>query len=320
MKYAKRTAVMLLTVFVLTVLFPACSAKGRGRGSGNSAVPYSFAQAESLPAAEDMSTLEEYTALSKQIGEAGAEVSRVPGTLTDSARVLVRNAEIRIRVNSLEAAEKAVAAALEQHQGYAAYSNVYDNSRHYTLKVPAASYDSVLTGVSGIGKVLSRSERVEDATIQFYDLESRLRTKEELLKTFQSYLGQAKTIDEIMTVEKRIAELQQEIEWTGSQLSGLAHLVNYATIDIELLGPVSDSSSYRPGIDERIGELFRSFGNYAAAALVLLTGAVIYGIPSFAVLLLLFWLFFGRIGLLRKAWRLVMGKKDGLAGPKPPEG
>jgi hypothetical protein len=185
---------------------------------------------------------------------------------------------------------------------------VYDNSRRYTIKIPSASYDRMLAGLTGLGKLLSRSERVEDATLQFYDLESRLRTKEELLKTFQAYLGQAKNIDEIMTVENRIAELQREIEWTGSRLSSLAHLVDYAAIELELLGPVSDSPSYQSGLGERIAELFWSFGDYASTVLVVLAGAVIYGIPSLAILLLLLWLLFGKIGLVQKVRHLIMGK------------
>jgi hypothetical protein len=66
------------------------------------------------------------------------------------SRKLIRNAELRVRVNSLEDAGQAVAAALEQHKGYAAYATVYDNSRQYTLKVPAASYDS-FSGAYGRG-------------------------------------------------------------------------------------------------------------------------------------------------------------------------
>ena len=291
MKHAGRIAVLGWMVFALAGLFPACSAKG-GAAARYSSGGFAAPEAMSADTAQD--------------SPAGGEADDGSGEVS---RKLIRNADIRIRVNNLEDAEKAVAAMLEHHKGYAAYSGVYDNSRRYTFKAPAASYDLMMTGIAGLGKVLSRSERVEDATLRFYDLEGRLRTKEELLKTFQSYLGQAKTIDEIMTVEKRIAELQQEIEWTGSQLSGLAHLIDYATIDLNLLGPVSASPAYKPGVGERIGELFRSFGDYASTVLVVLAGIVIYGIPSLAVLFLLFRLLFGRIGLLRKAWRLVMGKK-----------
>jgi hypothetical protein len=43
---------------------------------------------------------------------------------------------------------------------------------------------------------------------------------------------------------------------------------------------------------------------------VALMGAVIYGVPSLAVLFFLLWLLFGRIGILRKAWRLIMRRQN----------
>jgi hypothetical protein len=41
---------------------------------------------------------------------------------------------------------------------------------------------------------------------------------------------------------------------------------------------------------------------------VVLVGIVIYGIPVILGAALLFWLLFGRIGLLKKLWRLAAGK------------
>jgi alpha-D-ribose 1-methylphosphonate 5-triphosphate synthase subunit PhnG len=88
---------------------------------------------------------------------------------------------------------------------------------------------------------LHRSENAEDVTLQYYDLEGRLNTKRELLKTYQSYLGRAKNIEEIMTVEKQIAELQNEIDWTGTRFRALADTVDYATIRLEISGSPSSA-------------------------------------------------------------------------------
>jgi hypothetical protein len=222
-------------------------------------------------------------------------------------RKLVKNAELRLRVEDPEAAEKPVAAIMEKYGAYAAEVRIYDNSRTYTIRVPSASYEPLLAEVNGIGKILYRTESAEDVTLRYYDLEGRLATKQELLKTFQGYLGKAENIEEIMTVERRIAELQQEIDWTGTQLRSLADLVDYATVDLELRGPSSSSPS-KPSAGERLSSLFRVFGDYASAVLVILTGIVIYGVPSVLILALLFWILFGRIGLLKKLWRLAAGK------------
>ncbi|MDR0641608.1 MAG: DUF4349 domain-containing protein [Treponema sp.] len=227
----------------------------------------------------------------------------------ENNRKLIKNARIRTKVDNLEEAAAHVEAVLERYQAYASDSSVYDTSRTYTLKIPSAHYETVLTEVGNIGKIVYRSETVEDTTLKYYDLDGKLNTRLELLKTFRAYLGKAETIEEIMTVEKRIAELQQEIDWYGSQLAALSHLVDYATISLELQGPDSETTYYKPSVTDRIAALFRSFSGVASTALLILLGILIYGIPALLVLILLFLLFFGRIGLIRRVWRLVGTKK-----------
>lgn len=221
-------------------------------------------------------------------------------------RKLVKSAEIHIRADNLEEAGRAVMELAQSRGGYASSTTRLDNSLRYTLKIPSAHYETVLTGVSKLGKILYQSENTEDVTIRFYDLDGRLNTKRELLKTFQDYLEKAKSIEEIMSVEQRVAELQQEIDWLGSQLSSLSHLVDYATITLDIEGPSSASPYYKPDIKERIGKLLGSFGEYASGALLVLIGVVIYGVPALLILTLLLWVLFGKIGLLKKLWRLVI--------------
>jgi hypothetical protein len=166
-----------------------------------------------------------------------------------------------------------------------------------------------------MGRLLHRSEHTEDVSLRYYDLDGRLRTKRELLSTFQNYLGSARNIEEIMTVETRIAELQNEIDWLGTELTGLSDQVDYATINLELLGPSSASPS-APGLGERLADLFRAFGDYLSVMLVVLAGIVIYGIPGVLILALLFLVLFGRIGLIRKLFRLAAGRET----PKTADG
>lgn len=227
----------------------------------------------------------------------------------EKSRKLIKSARIRARVDNLEEAAAHVDVVLERYQAYAGNSSVYDSSREYTLKIPSVHYEAALQEFGSMGKIVYQSETVEDATLKYYDLDGRLNTRLELLKTFQAYLGKAKTIEEIMTVEKRIAELQQEIDWYGSQLTNLSHLIDYATINLELRGPVSESPYYKPSIKERIAGLFHSFSGIASTALVVLLGIIIYGISALLIVILLFWILFGRIGLIRKIWRLVAAKK-----------
>jgi hypothetical protein len=234
------------------------------------------------------------------------QAAGAPAPETLQTRKLVRRAEIRIRVEDTGSVEKPLGDLMQKYGAWASSTMIRDSSRDYTLRVPYDSYDAMLEDLTGLGKLLHRSESAEDVTLTYYDLESRLEVKRELLKTYQGYLGKAKTIEEIMTVEQKIAELQQDIDWTGTRLRNLAHLVDYATIEFGVSGPAASYAD--PTLGDRFGGLFGSFGEVASSVLLALTGIVIYGVPGLLILTALFWVLFGRIGFIRRLWRLASGK------------
>jgi len=231
--------------------------------------------------------------------------------INDLERKLVKTADISIRVENLEAAESKITALLEKFNGYSASVNSGENYRYYSLRIPSRYYDVFLAEMNGMGRLINRYENTEDVTIRYYDLEGRLESKKELLQTFQTYLRRAANMEDILAVEARIAELQYDIEFTGTQLRDLSNRVDYATISLNLSGPVSSPQNQDMTFGERIKLMFSGFGGFLSSAAVFLIGLVIYGIPLLLLMAFLFWLLFGKIGLLKKLWRLVMVKKQG---------
>jgi len=240
-------------------------------------------------------------------GSGGGQDDSLGAEYQEQSRKLIKRAELRIRVENPEALEAPLSNLMAKYDAWPASAGIYENSRNYSIRVPSSSYDSMLAELAGLGRLLRRWENAEDVTLRYYDLEGRLATKRELLRTYQEYLGRAANIGEIMTVESRIADLQQEIDWTGTQLRNLASLIDYSTIDLDIIGPPTASSYDEPSLGEKVRELFSSFGGVASSALVVLMGIVIYGVPAILIIVLLFWLLFGRIGLLKKLWRLAAG-------------
>ena len=230
--------------------------------------------------------------------------------LSNVERKLVKCADVRIRVENLEAADASVADILKKYNAYAASTNIQENANYYSLRVPSPMYDIFLTEMNGIGRLINRSESTEDVTLRYYDLEGRMETKRELLRTFQAYLRRANNIDEILKVETRISELQYEIDGTGRQLRDLANRIDYSTIELTILGPAAASPNRNLTFGERIKQMFGNFGAFLSGMGVFILGFIIYCIPVLLLAILLFWLLFGRVGLLKKLWRVVMGKKQ----------
>jgi len=229
--------------------------------------------------------------------------------LINAERKLIKHAYIRIRVEKLDEADSSISELIKKYSAYAASTEAGENSRHYSLRVPASHYDNFLAEMDGMGRLLNRSESTEDVTLRYFDLEGRLEMKRTLLRTFQTYLTRARTIEEILSVEARIAELQNDIEGTGTQLRYLANSVDYATINLNLVGPVAAAQKQNETLGERIKQLFGNFGNFLSTIAVVIIGIVIFGIPLVILLTVLFWLLFGKVGLLRKLWGLVREKK-----------
>jgi len=297
----KKTFVLVL---LSIILFFGCS-RGNTVGFGGAGFA-DMAQLEVMPTASRNMSLYGRTT-NDSMSSSGISESAI---LTDFERKLVRNAYISIRVENLETANVFVLDLMNRFNAYAASTTIHENSYYYSIRVPSNQYDLFLAEINGIGRMIQRTENTEDVTLRYYDLAGRLETQRELLRTFQSYLGRANNIDEILSVEARIMDLQREIEWVGSQLRHLANQVDYSTIDLNLLGPITARSNMSETFPERTKRLFGNFGGFFSIVGVILLGFIIYGIPVLAIATLLFWVLFGRIGLLKKLWRVVMKKHE----------
>jgi hypothetical protein len=268
-------------------------------------------EGQTPPAFRDMSNL--YGRVNQEAAPSRAadtsSSDSMSANLDNVERKLVKRATIRIRAENLEAADASVAELMAKYGAYSASTDIEENARRYSLRVPSNVYDSFLAEMNGLGRLLRRSETVEDVTLRYYDLEGRLATKKELLRTFQSYLGRARNIEEILSVEARISELQSDIEGTGLQLRNLANRIDYATIELNIIGPVSSTPKNERTLGERIKGMFADFGSFLSVIVIAVVGIIIYGIPILLLVVLLFWLFFGRIGLIKKLWRKVEPEK-----------
>lgn len=154
-----------------------------------------------------------------------------------------------------------------------------------------------------MGEVIAYGETTEDITMNYYDLESRLSTKKELVRTYQNYLTKAKSIDEILKIEREIGQIQAEIDSTGKQIRLYDNLIQYTTIQLELLGPVPAGRQEKITLGYRVKRLMGGIGDYFSTLLIILLSIIVYGIPAIIILFLLYFIFLGKIGVLRRIFR-----------------
>jgi len=305
--------IMILVMLTALLFAFGCSNKEQQYGGGENLARSMATQYDAPRAAYMLDSVD------GSINEAqilSGEADSISVGLSEVERKLVKRADVRIRVENRETADASISDLVKKYDAYAASTNITENSYYYSLRVPSQVYDLFLDEMNGMGRLIQRSENTEDVTIRYYDLEGRLETKRELLRTYQSYLGRARNIEEILSVEARIAELQYDIDATGKQLRDLANRVDYATIELTLLGPAS-ASDRGLTFGERIKQLLGTFGAFLSVLGLIVIGIVIYCIPILLLALFFYWLFFGKIGLVKKLWQIVKGKKQENSPEKP---
>ena len=109
-----------------------------------------------------------------------------------------------------------------------------------TIRVPGNQFDSLILLIEADAvKVESKNINTQDVTEEFIDVEARLKTKKELEARYREILKQAKTVQDIVSIESQIAAVRSEIESMEGRLNYLKSQVSYSTLTVsyyELIG------------------------------------------------------------------------------------
>jgi hypothetical protein len=293
----------LAVIFVCFIVLTGCSGKQQSQSSNYIGAGFS-------PDLAYNDSEVQYEAASPMSVGNNLFTENTPALQETTNRKFTTSSSLKIRIENLDGGVNMLNEIMNRYNTYASSINIDENSRSYTLKVPTQKYKNVLEEIMKIGKILHYEETTEDVTLKYYDLESRLNTKKELIKTFQSYLSKAKNIEEILAVESKIAGLQAEIDDVGRQFILLNNLIEYSTIRLALLGPPSDNNYEKETIGEKIKGVLGGFAGFVSAIAVILVAIIVYVIPSIILLFLLYWVLFGKIGALKKVFKFLSGNKE----------
>ncbi len=205
---------------------------------------------------------------------------------TPSSRKLIRNVNMEVETQEfddlvafLESSAAAVGGYVENSYSYNGSSYNGRGSRrsaNFTLRIPADKLDRFLNDVSGRANVISRNQNVQDVTITYVDMESHknaLRTEEQSLINM---LAKAETVEDLITIENRLADVRYQIESMESQLRTYDNLVDYATLtvtvsEVEELTPVVEQTAWEKmssGFVSSLHNIGRGLQNFGIAVVM----------------------------------------------------
>ena len=106
------------------------------------------------------------------------------------------------------------------------------------LKIPVTAYPSALRELAGLGHQTSLRQQAQDITLDVANTASRVASAKAAIIQLRALLSRAGSVANLLTVQEQINMQESALEALQAQQRALNHEVTYATISLQLVGPV----------------------------------------------------------------------------------
>lgn len=220
-------------------------------------------------------------------------------------RKLIKTGSISLEVEQLASAEGTVLEWCQSFGGYVASSFNHETNAAFTVRIPAVHFDAAMAAAGNLGRVRSRNVSTQDVSEQFYDLQTRLDTRKILRDRLQSYLAQAKNMEDLLHIERELNSTLTEIESMEGRMRRLSNQIDYSTITVDLQLPyrTTDQGFQWPSLDRNVRRFLSNVVDFFVDFVAIVLYIVIFGVPILALVAFLYWLLLGRMGLLKRIFK-----------------
>ena len=236
----KKLVAFLVCLTILAALLAGCGA-AKSESIGSAAAPdYNYRQESGSGSPATEAPAEDYEKLEDSLSTGTSNTSAPSAVIKQK---LVRTVYISAETEDLDALLQQIDAKIAALGGYAENREVYNGSpketRRYrratlTVRIPAEQLDSFLSEVNGMSNVTSSTESVDDITLNYVDVHSRVLALETEQARLLELLAKAETMSDLLQIEDRLTDVRAELERYSSQLRVMDSQVNYSTIHLNL--------------------------------------------------------------------------------------
>lgn len=220
-----------------------------------------------------------------------AAVSKAVNVPQNAERKIIKNAEVRLRVDDIAGAAEKIKDKTNELKGYPNDFSVFSEGSNanatLSLRVPAASYGTLLDFIVQQGKPDYKREYTNDVTLQYVDLDAKVKVLRAEEESLLNLLGRAQNVDDILKIREQITSTREQRESLEGQLKSLSQSVEYATIDVTLMKPANSASAVNMenlNIFSRSGRAFVYGLNFMTARLGDLIVFIFTLLPTLALL------------------------------------
>lgn len=285
----------LLALAMASAIFTSCGAK-----SARQADTYAVNSAPAMEMKGDGGVYGEANTVTAGVmppmqSPSGQSADKVlPDDMLRPARMLVKNADLTMESTDFDAASAAILQAVATANGYVEMSNLTNDTyageklRHaaYTLRVPAAQYDAFINQVGTAANVLAKNESVDDITLQYVDVESRLFSLQTQRDTLLALMDKAEKLEDVVALQASLTEVLYQIESYSAQRRVMNSEIEYSKISIRL-AEVQRATDKQETFPQKLSAAFKNGWYGFAEGLERAFLRIIYNLPFVLLWLLL---------------------------------
>jgi uncharacterized protein DUF4349/putative zinc finger protein len=189
-------------------------------------------------------------------------VSAIPVAVAQRP-MIVRSAQLTLTTAEFDKARDRIEQILKRHRGYIGELNVSAaagaaRALDATLRVPADQLETAVAELKKLGRVDFESQRGEEVTQQYVDLEARLsnarKTEQRLTDLLRERTGK---LADVLAVEKEMDEVRESIERMEAERKNLGNRVDFAALTVRV------TEDYNAQMQVVPASLFTRFRNAA---------------------------------------------------------
>ena len=158
-----------------------------------------------------------------------------------SARKIIKTADLSFQTKEYDKFLSAFKASVSKYGGYIESSDIYgggdtvvrySRNARMTVRVPADKYDSFVGDVSNLASLTRSNEYIDDVTLRYVDIESRINAYETEYNALMELLAKAESVDAIIQLRNRISDIQYQLDSAKSQIRKYDDLISYCTVNM----------------------------------------------------------------------------------------
>lgn len=259
---------ILICGLITTLLFSGCGSAGSGAYDGMSASKNNFAAGfDAKYEGADIVESEDYDLPQDEANNSQEEKDNKQIKTADSSKAtlqekLVYTCDLTIQTLKYDETIKAINEKIKEYNGIIEQQTESDNSYNWyysdyvkregtlnnyiKVRIPTEKYNDFLSSIEGNGKVINKSQNVENISKTYYETEAIIESLKIQEERLLEMLKSADKIEDMITVEARLTEVQTELNKQKTLLSSMDMDVDYSTINLNI-EEVLEYSQSEPG-------------------------------------------------------------------------